>query len=169
MQLENLMSYRPQIWLVIASTRKVRRFGNIFSEIILMAASCYLCALLTEMIGHSQHSDIWLKCWLLQKIEITCTAWIFGLSPETPSCNDTVIWGTWVVPSCLPVITLPGVAKDARENTREYAIKYDTVRCRYNAVNFVTNMHDRHLIARSLGRGMGRLLWIQHLLDIMFR
>ena len=38
-----------------------------------------------------------------------------------------------------------------------------TVRCRYNAVNFRTNIHKRHLIACPLGRGMGSLLWIQHL------
>ena len=35
----------------------------------------------------------------------------------------------------------------------------DTVRCRYNAINFVQNPHNRHPIARPWGRGMGRLLW----------
>ena len=39
--------------------------------------------------------------------------------------------------------------------------------CRYNAVNFLTNIHKRHPIARPLGRGMGRLLWIQHLIDVL--
>ena len=39
--------------------------------------------------------------------------------------------------------------------------------CRYSAVNFLTNIHKRHPIARPLGRGMGCLLWIQHLIDIM--
>ena len=29
-----------------------------------------------------------------------------------------------------------------------------TVRCRYNAVNFLTKIHKRHPIARPLGRGM---------------
>ena len=33
-----------------------------------------------------------------------------------------------------------------------------TVRCRYNAVNFLTNIHKRHPIARPLGRGMGCIL-----------
>ena len=42
-----------------------------------------------------------------------------------------------------------------------------TVRCRYNAVNFITNSHKRHPMARPLGQGMGCLLWIQHLIDIM--
>ena len=42
-----------------------------------------------------------------------------------------------------------------------------TVRCRYNAVNFITNIHKRHPMARPLGRGMGCLLWIQHLIDLM--
>ena len=41
------------------------------------------------------------------------------------------------------------------------------MRCRYNAVNFLTNIHKRHPIARPLGRGMGCLLWIQHLIDIL--
>ena len=43
----------------------------------------------------------------------------------------------------------------------------NTVRCRYNAVNFITNIHKRHPMARPLGRGMGCPLWIQHLIDIM--
>ena len=43
----------------------------------------------------------------------------------------------------------------------------DTVWCRYNAANFITNIHKRHPMARPLGRGMGCLLWIQHLIDIM--
>ena len=42
-----------------------------------------------------------------------------------------------------------------------------TVRCCYNAVNFLTNIHKRHPIAHPLGRGMGWLLWIQHLIDIL--
>ena len=42
-----------------------------------------------------------------------------------------------------------------------------TVWCRYNAVNFITNIHERHPMARPLRRGMGCLLWIHHLIDIM--
>ena len=34
-----------------------------------------------------------------------------------------------------------------------------TVRCRYNAVNFLQNPLNRHPIARSWGRDMGCLLW----------
>ena len=34
-------------------------------------------------------------------------------------------------------------------------------------VNFLTNIHKRHLIARPLGRGISCLLWIQHLIDIL--
>ena len=40
-----------------------------------------------------------------------------------------------------------------------YLIAY-TVRCRYNAVNFIQNAHKRHTIARPLGRGMVCLLLI---------
>ena len=42
-----------------------------------------------------------------------------------------------------------------------------TVRCRYNAVIFLKNINKRHPIARPLGRGMGCLLWIQDLIDIL--
>ena len=41
----------------------------------------------------------------------------------------------------------------------------DAVRCRYNAVDFITNIHKRHPMARPLGRGMGCPLWIQHPID----
>ena len=34
------------------------------------------------------------------------------------------------------------------------------VRCRYQAVNFLQNLHNRRPIARLWGRGMGRLLWV---------
>ena len=43
----------------------------------------------------------------------------------------------------------------------------DTVRCCYNAVNFLTNINKRHPIAHPLGRAMGCLLWIRHLIDIL--
>ena len=37
----------------------------------------------------------------------------------------------------------------------------------YNAPNLHTNIPKRHSIARPLGRGMGCILWIQHLIDIL--
>ena len=42
-----------------------------------------------------------------------------------------------------------------------------TVPWHYNAVNFLKNINKRHPIAHLIGRGMGCLLWIQHLLDIL--
>ena len=42
-----------------------------------------------------------------------------------------------------------------------------TVRCRYNAVNFLQNTHNRHPIARPWGRDMGCLLWIQTLITVL--
>ena len=42
-----------------------------------------------------------------------------------------------------------------------------TVRCRYNAVNFLQNIHKRHHTARPTGRGMGCFLWVQPLIDIL--
>ena len=41
--------------------------------------------------------------------------------------------------------------------------------CRHNAVSFLTNIHERRPIARPLERGMGCLLWIQHLIDILLQ
>ena len=38
---------------------------------------------------------------------------------------------------------------------------YSTVRFRYNAVNFLTNIHKRHPRASPLGRGMGCVFWIR--------
>ena len=35
-----------------------------------------------------------------------------------------------------------------------------TERCRYNAVKFLPNSHNKHLIARPWDRGMGCLLWV---------
>ena len=35
--------------------------------------------------------------------------------------------------------------------------------CRYNAINFLQNIHKRHPIARPIGPGMGCLLWVQPL------
>ena len=43
---------------------------------------------------------------------------------------------------------------------------WHTVRCRYHVINFLKNINKRHPTARPLGRGMGCLLWIQHLIDI---
>ena len=39
-----------------------------------------------------------------------------------------------------------------------------TVQCCYNSVNFLTNIHKRHFIAYPLGRVLGCLLWIKHLI-----
>ena len=47
----------------------------------------------------------------------------------------------------------------------QYAILQ--LRCRYNAVSFLKNLHKIHSIARPIGRGMGRLLWIETLIYIL--
>ena len=41
------------------------------------------------------------------------------------------------------------------------------LRCCNNAVSFLINISERHPISRPLGRGMGFLLGIQHLVDIL--
>ena len=42
-----------------------------------------------------------------------------------------------------------------------------TVRCRFNAVNYIKRIHKRRPIARPLGRRMGCFLCIQPLIDIL--
>ena len=44
-----------------------------------------------------------------------------------------------------------------------------TVRCRYNAVNFLSNPHKIHPIARPLGRGMVCDLWFDTLIYILLQ
>ena len=44
-----------------------------------------------------------------------------------------------------------------------------TVWRRYNAVNFLTNIHKRHPMARPLAGPMGCLLLVQHLVDILLQ
>ena len=43
------------------------------------------------------------------------------------------------------------------------------VRCRYNAVNFLQNYHNRHRIAHPWGRGMGCLLWLLTLMHVLLQ
>ena len=47
--------------------------------------------------------------------------------------------------------------------------KTSTVRCRYNAVNFLPNPPNLHLIARSLGWDMGCNLWFDTLFYILLQ
>ena len=41
------------------------------------------------------------------------------------------------------------------------------MQCHYNMVNFLKNINERQPIAHPLRRGMGCLLWIQHLIHIL--
>ena len=43
----------------------------------------------------------------------------------------------------------------------------NTVWCCYNTVNFLANIHKWHLIAHPTGWGMGCLLWVQPLINIL--
>ena len=44
-----------------------------------------------------------------------------------------------------------------------------TVWCRYNAVSSLQNIHNRHTIARPLGRYMGFLVWGQAIINVLPR
>ena len=62
-----------------------------------------------------------------------------------------------------------------RERIDELAVKFqehseqiqEVSSFRYNVVNFLKNVHKRHPISCTLGQGMGSLLEIQHLIDIL--
>ena len=41
------------------------------------------------------------------------------------------------------------------------------MRCHYNTVNFLTDVHRRHPMARLLVCGMGCLFWVKSLIDIL--
>ena len=71
-----------------------------------------------------------------------------------------------VTSRCLTIACISNPARGAL-NTGLVCNWIYTVRCRYNAANFLTNLYKRHPIAHPLGRGMGCLLWIQHLIDIL--
>ena len=46
-----------------------------------------------------------------------------------------------------------------------YFFCQNTMRCHFNTVNLLTNLHKRHSIAHRLVRGMGSILWVRHLID----
>ena len=50
---------------------------------------------------------------------------------------------------------------------KEVSLLKSTVRCRYNAVSFLQNSHERHSIARPSGQGMRCRLWVQPVIDIL--
>ena len=46
-------------------------------------------------------------------------------------------------------------------------ILWNTVRCHYNTVSVLQNIHNRHPIARPWGRAMGCLLLVQALINVL--
>ena len=82
-----------------------------------------------------------------------CLYSIAPLSMTTQTCLNTY----FVCSYCCIITDL---------KTHAESITY-TVRCRYNAVNFLTNDHKIHPIARPLGQSMGCIFWIHHLTDIL--
>ena len=102
---------------------------------------------------------------------------VYHVSSGLTLCTACALW--CYRPRCFPQPLWPWARGDGAEGTwvcvtpgirllvfwlqtHQY-----TVQCRYKAVNFLTNIHKRYPIARPLGRGMGCLLWIQHLIDIL--
>ena len=56
---------------------------------------------------------------------------------------------------------------DPASETFEAEGKLNTVRCHNNMVNFLKNVNKRHPVGLLLRRGMGCLLWIQHMIYIL--
>ena len=65
------------------------------------------------------------------------------------------------------LLVATGAAVTSHPYVRVCLLNRTTVRCRYNRVNFIKNIHERHPIAHPVGQGMECLLWIQPLLDIL--
>ena len=61
------------------------------------------------------------------------------------------------------------VTSNGKQGTHDVTIRKHTVRCRYNAVNFLPSPHEIHPIARPLGRGMVCNLWFDTLLYILLQ
>ena len=87
---------------------------------------------------------------------VSCCFVLFEITSSAPHPHPH--WLTWFIFNR---------SMDNKSHTPSEVWDGITVRCRYNAVNFLKNIHKRHHIARPLGRGMGCLLWIQLLFDIL--
>ena len=61
----------------------------------------------------------------------------------------------------------PGGSHTDGHPVEKAGTKVSTVWCRYNAVNFLQNHHNRHPIAGPWGRGMGCLLWLWNLICVL--
>ena len=55
----------------------------------------------------------------------------------------------------------PSILQGKAVSRQSSDYKVSTVRCRYNRANFIKNIHERHHVARPLGRGTGCHLCIQ--------
>ena len=84
----------------------------------------------------------------------------FTLSDKYVSMSHSVyLWYKYIY------ICLWNITKLTERLHTDIQIQCNTVRCRYNAVNFLKNIHKRYPIACLLGWDMGRFLWIHHLVD----
>ena len=73
-------------------------------------------------------------------------------------CVKGMVFANELISKVLMFSAYNDVSISESNNTNISIISY-TVRCRYNAVNFLPNPHNRHPIARPWGRGMGYLLY----------
>ena len=112
------------------------------------------CTMLHRRQGHCLHHDlIQLQAILSELIKVAVGAELHLLFARKGliglSLRTHYRWGTM---ACWE--TRVGVT----------TISSATVRCHYNAINFLPNPHKRHLIARPLVRDMGCFLWFQTLI-----
>ena len=106
----------------------------------------------------------WGRTWI--KVSTHSILWIFsglilGLRPANETLLQSNAVSHWQGPYLESVLILVEI-----DSVVMGTILYILL-CHYNAVNFLENFHERHPIARPLGRGMGCLLWVHTLISIL--
>ena len=110
-----------------------------------------------ELQGHFWKSHLLLHENWMRIVDENCKSFLLGIAP-VPVKQPWKIW----VKCCMKLLNPDDVTTVQQSTTKPCAhfIMSNTVRCRYNAVNFLPNPHKRHPIARPWGRDMGCLLWL---------
>ena len=122
------------------------------------------------------HRDRWIprtkdqlrgKCFHL--MTSSCIKWSASVSEETENCHDDSLSSFVTTSETMQHLchAFRGLFVVCSESGLHSYGRHYTVWCGYNAVNFLKNINKIHPIARPLERGMGCLLSIGHLIDIL--
>ena len=133
---------------------------------------CFLATSLTNMLATDGAMTILLLEWASLYLERQSLYWELRLGPVLTMslrCSCCLV-------EALGVLDCPSANVIARTETWHHlghvthvcgACKSNTLWCCYNAVSFLQVSHNKHLIARLLGRGMGCLLWVSRLIHVL--